>query len=302
MNDGTGGQNGAALCGSRCVGCAERATWIVLFINLGMFLLKAVFAVNSHSRSLMADAIESLGDVAITGLVMLTLTIVAKDKDEKHPYGYGKVEFLIATVINFLLLLASLAFMGIGLWEMFTIGPERPPSMMAAVVAGVSVVGNYIAYKYCKCAGEKFQSQALLANGMVNWADSVTSIAVVFAVITSNLAFPRMDDIISIMIGFVIARLAIRGLETSVKELLDFSPGMQSSTIAEATRGVAGVAAVREVKTRLVGRNLWVDLEVLIAAECTMGEGLLIIQRIKSRLLRDRRDIAEISVRLAIAK
>ena len=131
MNDESGGQNDAAFCGSRCEGCAERATWIVLFINLGMFLLKAVVAVNSHSRSLMADAIESLADVAITGLVLLTLTIVAKGKDEKHPYGYGKVEFLISTVINFLLLLASLGFMCMGLWEMFTVGPERAPDMMA---------------------------------------------------------------------------------------------------------------------------------------------------------------------------
>mgnify|MGYP001600310543 CR=1 FL=1 len=169
-----------------CEGCAVKATWIVLWINLGMFLLKAVFALNTHSRSLMADALESMGDVAITGLVLFSLSVVARDRDEKHPYGYGKVEFLIATVINFLLLTGALVFTGASLWEMFTVGPEKPPSLLAAVVAAVSIGGNYIAYRYCTCAGEKLNSQAVLANGAVNWADAVTSIAVVLAVIAAN--------------------------------------------------------------------------------------------------------------------
>lgn len=302
MNNAPDPQDSPLFRGRNCENCAVKATWIVLGINLGMFLLKAVFALNTHSRSLMADAIESLGDVAITGLVLFSLSVVARNKDAKHPYGYGKVEFLIATVINFLLLIGALVFTGASVWEMFNAGPEKPPSLLAALVAAVSIGGNYIAYRYCKCSGEKMHSQAVLANGAVNWADAVTSIAVVAAVVAANLGFSSLDYLVGILIGLWIAMVALNGLESSVKELLDFSPGEQSDRIAEVARGVAGVESVRDVKTRLVGRMLWVDMEVLIAEKCTMGEGLWIVQNIKRSVLRDQRRIAEISVRLAAAK
>ena len=93
------------LCGHNCEGCAVKTTWIVLGINLSLFLLKAVFALDTHSRSLLADALESMADVAITILVLFSLRIAAKPKDDTHPYGYGKVEFLVSTIINFILLL-----------------------------------------------------------------------------------------------------------------------------------------------------------------------------------------------------
>ncbi|MDO8805461.1 MAG: cation diffusion facilitator family transporter [Elusimicrobiota bacterium] len=294
-------KNAALFCVRDCEGCGVRATWIVLWINVGMFLLKALFAMNTHSRSLSADALESLGDIAITGLVLYSLRIVAKDSDEKHPYGYGKVEFLIATVINFLLLTGALVFTGASIYEMFNVGPEKPPSLLAALVAAVSIGGNYIAYRYCKCAGEKIHSQAVLANGAVNWADAATSIAVVAAVIAANMGFSSFDYIVGILIGIWIASVALNGLQSSIRELLDFSPGEQADRIEQLAREVAGVLKVLDVKTRLVGRKLWVDMEVLVREDQTLGEGLKIAGKIKQAVFRDQSRIANISVRLATA-
>lgn len=301
MNETAAVKSPAFFCARDCEGCGVRATWVVLWINFGMFVLKAIFALNTHSRSLSADALESLGDVAITALVLYSLKIVAKDSDEKHPYGYGKVEFLIATVINFLLLAGALVFTGASVYEMFNVGPEKPPSLLAALVAAVSIGGNYIAYRYCKCAGEKIHSQAILANGAVNWADAATSIAVVAAVVAANLGFSSFDYIVGILIGIWIAAVALNGMQSSIGELLDFSPGEQAERITQLAREVAGVQEVLDVKTRLVGRKLWVDLEVLIREDQTLGEGLRIAGKIKESVFRDQSRIANISVRLATA-
>ncbi|MBI4669154.1 MAG: cation diffusion facilitator family transporter [Elusimicrobia bacterium] len=286
----------------KCEGCAIRATWVTLGINLALFLLKALFALDTRSRSLMADALESLVGVAIAGLVLFSLHVAAKAKDNKHSYGYGKIEFLAATIINFILLLGALGFIGASLWEIFTVGPEKPPSLIAAMVAAVSVAANYMVYKYSSCPAEKFSSHAVLANGAVNLTDSVTSGAVALAVVAANLGFYNLDSVVGLLIGLWIAKIALDGLDKSVKELLDLSPGEQSARIMELARGVVGAGAVREVKTRLVGRNLWVDMEVAIVKERTLGEGLQIVQRLKDSIYRDRRDIAEISVRLAAMK
>ncbi|MDD5657685.1 MAG: cation diffusion facilitator family transporter [Elusimicrobia bacterium] len=285
--------------GRDCEGCAVRASWIALGVNAALFVLKAGFVYETRSRSLLADALETLANVAITGLVLFSLRVAAKGRDDTHHYGYGKMEFLASAVINFTLLLAAAGFMAAAVWELAVVGPEKPPSLVAAAVAAVSTAGSLIVYAYCACAARHSQSASVLANASVNWADAGTSAAVVLAVVMANLGLPSMDALVGVLIGVWIAKIALDGLEQSVKELLDFSPGAQSARIAELAAGVPGVAAVREVKTRLVGRKLWVDLEVAVAKERALGEGLGIAQSLRQALTRDRTDIADVSVRLA---
>jgi divalent metal cation (Fe/Co/Zn/Cd) transporter len=96
-------------CPQRCENCVNRATWTVLGINFALFLLKLIFALDTRSRSLLADAVESLADVALTGLVLFSVRVAARKDDATHPYGYGKVEFLISTAIHFALIVGAAA-------------------------------------------------------------------------------------------------------------------------------------------------------------------------------------------------
>ena len=56
-----------------------------------------------HSTAVVADGLESAGDVIASGFVLLGLTLAAKPADEDHPYGHGRVETLTGLLIGLVL-------------------------------------------------------------------------------------------------------------------------------------------------------------------------------------------------------
>lgn len=280
----------------KCRDCGYRVTWIVLGINIALLIVKIDVAIYSGSRALMADALQSLAALVISGVILASLKVANRDADENHPYGYGKMEFLISGVVHFFLFLGALAFIVVAIKEMTAAGPEQAPGLLAVAAGLVSMLGNHIAYKYGQCAGRRLGSSAILANAKVNLADFWSSCAVIFAVVGANMGWPSLDHIVALIIGLIIVRVSLMELEKSVIFLMDFSPG--TAQIKKIASRVEGVKEVRDIKTRLIGRKIWVDLEIGIPGGLEMADALRITRKLKHTLAESLGTIAEVSVRL----
>src|SRR5215213_5373198 len=79
-----------------------------VFVNGVLALVKGFAGFFGHSYALIADAIESTFDVFTSILVWLGLRYAARPPDEKHPYGHGKAEPLVACVVSFVLIGAAI--------------------------------------------------------------------------------------------------------------------------------------------------------------------------------------------------
>jgi len=224
--------------------------------------------------------------------------MASKQADDKFPYGYGKVEFLASGIVNMLLMIGAIVFIFVSFVEMITVGPEKPPKLIAIVAAAVSIIANYIAFGYGRCAGEKLASTAILANAEVNRADVATSVAVIVAVVGSNLGFSRLDHIAAIVICLLIIKVTLDGAKKAVKGLMDVSLRSEEGHIRNLIEDIEGVRCVGDVKARLAGRNLWVDVNISVPADWVLSRGLETVQKIKSVLRRKMKDISEVSVQL----
>ena len=295
---GQGGCAAGSTVSDQCLKCGQKVSWIVMGINLGIFLIKGGVALVSNSRSLMVDSFESLANFIITIIVLVSFKIAEKGSDEKHPYGYGKVEFLASAVVNLFLFLGALIFIFISLKEILVAGPESVPSFLAVGAALISIIANQIAFEYGRCVGEKLQSPAILANAWVNRADIITSLAVIVAVVGANLGLPAMDHVIAILIALFIVKIAIEGMLKSGRGLMDYSPDLESEKIREILGKIDGIPGITDLKTRLVGRKIWVDLEIMVSGSAILSEGLKIKQKVKDVLMRQMSNIADVSVRV----
>lgn len=283
---------------AKCVACSKRVEWIVLGINLGLFIVKGSFALASSSKALLADAFESLANSIVTIVVLVSLRISAKQADDKYPYGYGKMEFLASGIVNMLLMLAAVYFIFDAFREMVAVGPERPPGLIAIAAAVMSIVANQVAFGYGRCAGEKFGSAAILTNAMVNRADIGTSVAVIVAVIGSNLGFGKLDHIVAVAIGILIVKVTSEGLQKAIQGLMDVNVRSEEELIRRLAKGVSGVEEVGAIKARRVGRDVRVDLDVFVPPDRILDNALETVQSIKSALDRRTRSISEVSVQL----
>ncbi|KKL10125.1 hypothetical protein LCGC14_2558980, partial [marine sediment metagenome] len=282
----------------RCIYCGNRVQWLILGINVTMFMLKGSFAIISNSRSLLTDAFQSLANVIITVVVMVSLRMASKEADERYPYGYGKVEFLASGIVNTLLMLAAIVFIFASFAEMMVVAPEAPPKLIAIAAAVISIAANYIAFRYGRCAGERLGSTAIMANAMVSRADVGTSVAVIVAVVGSNLGLSRLDHIVAIAICIMIIKVTLDGIKKAVKGLMDVSLHSEELHIRNLIEDVGGVERVGAVKARLAGRTLWVDANVFLPQKQLLGSGLEIVGKIKNVLHRKIANISQVSVQL----
>ncbi len=286
------------MSAERCINCGKRVEWVILGINLGLFLVKGSFAFISHSKSLQTDAFQSLANLIITIVVLISIKMAAKGADKKFPYGYGKVEFLASGIVNMLLMFAAIAFIFMSFSEMVTVGPEKTPNLIAIVAAAISIVANYIAFGYGRCAGEKLASTAILAYAQVSRADVGTSIAVIVAVVGSNMGFSQLDHIVAIVIGLLIIKVTWDGTKKAIKGLMDVSLRSEELHILNLLEDIKGVQRVEDVKVRLAGRSLLVDLNVFVPEGWLLSKGLQTSERIKNVLQKKMKNISDVSVQL----
>ena len=286
------------MIAQRCINCGKKVEWIVLGINFGLFILKGSFALLSHSKSLLTDSFQSLANFIITIVVLTSLRMASKGADEKFPYGYGKVEFLASGIVNMLLMIAAIVFIFVSFTEIIMVGPEKPPKLVAILAAGISIIANYIAFGYGRCAGEKLGSTAILANAEVSRADVATSVAVIVAVVGSNLGFSRLDHIAAIVICLLIIKVTLGGVKKAIKGLMDVSLRSEEQHIRNLVEDIEGVQCVGDIKARFAGRSLWVDVNIFVPADWVLSSGLETVHKIKNVLRRKMKDISDISVQL----
>ncbi|MHC4544606.1 MAG: cation diffusion facilitator family transporter [Planctomycetota bacterium] len=286
------------MIAQRCVNCSKKAEWVVLGINFGLFLLKGWFALISHSKSLLTDSFESLANFIITIVVLVSLKMASRSADEKFPYGYGKVEFLASGIVNTLLMIAAMVFIFISFHEMVMVGPEKPPGLIAIVAAAVSIIANYIAFGYGRCVGEKLDSSAILANAQISLADIGTSVAVIVAVVGSNLGFSQLDHIAAIVICVLIIKVTLDGVKKAIKGLMDASLRTEELHIRNLIEDIEGIERVGDVRARLAGRNLLVDVDIFLPSNWVLSKGLGTVRMIKKVLCRKMRNISDVSVQL----
>ncbi len=281
-----------------CVNCSKKVEWVVLGINFCLFLLKGWFALISHSKSLLTDSFESLANFIITIVVLLSLKMASRRADEKFPYGYGKVEFLASGIVNMLLMIAAIVFIFISFREMVMVGPEKPPGLIAIVAAAISIIANYIAFGYGRCVGEKLDSSAILANAQISLADIGTSVAVIVAVVGSNLGLSQLDHIAAIVICILIIKITQDGVKKAIKGLMDASLRTEELHIRNLIEDIEGIERVGDVRARLAGRNLLVDVDIFLPSNWVLSKGLVTDRKIKNVLCRKMKNISDVSVQL----
>ncbi len=84
-----------------------RTAQLGLLVNFSLAIVKRLAGIFGNSYALIADAIESSGDVFSSILVWRGLRVSARPVDERYPFGYGKAEPMAAATVGLMLIVAA---------------------------------------------------------------------------------------------------------------------------------------------------------------------------------------------------
>ena len=272
---------------ANCVKCAGMVGWIGLFTNLVLLLLKGFIGVIAGSQALVADAMYSAKDVISSLLVIVGLKISRRPLDREHPYGHGKIEFILSMIISVVFLSVTL-FLFVHFIQIMMNGDEhKAPHMIALWTALVSVAVNVVMYFYSRCVSIEVNSPMVRTLAHHHHADATSSMAVALGIIGAHyLSMPWIDTMVALFEVVHLIYLGSSVFSDAYKGLMDRSaPEDIRNKIAVLTKQTAGVDGIESLRTRLVGQELWVDLVILVSEDISVETASDIRQQVIDNLV-----------------
>jgi ferrous-iron efflux pump FieF len=229
-------------------------------------LAKLIVGVFTGSLAVLATAVDSLMDVACSGLNAYFLRIAAEGPDAEHAYGHGKAEALSGVIQ------ATIITMG-GVW-LITRGVRRlmAPEAIASPGAGVAVSVGAFAVSlglvwFLRREARVTQSIALHADAFHYVTDIATNtVAGVALVLYSAFGWRWVDPVASLLIAIYIIRASIDILREAADELLDRGlPHEVEDEVKAMLREFAPeVRGYRAFRSRRAGGAQFVELNLLV--------------------------------------
>jgi len=280
----------------KCQKCGQKVAYLVLAGNLSLGIVKCIAAILSGSLAVLVDGFHSLSDAVGSTFVLGSLKIAERPRDSSHPYGHGKAEFLAS-------LLVYTALTGIGVlffYESVKVlikGRNDAPNVLGVLVALLSVVANYVMCRFDFCAAKRLGSPALKADGYENFTDACASVPVALGVAASQFGFFFADALAGAVVSVFILINAGKQWWHSLNSLIDVAaPAATQKRIRAMAMSVRGVVGTGCLRTRQIGRNLWVDLDILVSPRCSVDSASRIADEVRGHLLRRARNVEDVAV------
>ena len=251
----------------------QRITIIGACINIFLAIAKLAVGLIVGSAALIADGIHSLSDLSTDFIVLAGTLASSRPPDESHAYGHGKYETFAASIIGLILVVVG----GLIVWQaIFSIyeQEETSPSYAVLIVAGISIVSKEWIYQATQRVARRTASTILRANAWHHRVDSLSSMAVIFGVIAGFLGWNYGDQAGAAIIGAIITGAGLSALWTAFVEFTECSVSShERNLIIQAIRSVPGVKGWHRIRTRVVGREVFMDLHVLVDPQLSVIEG-----------------------------
>jgi len=243
---------------------ANRVSVVSIIVNAALSAFKLAVGILAHSAAMVSDAVHSLSDVLSTIIVIIGVNIAGQKSDKGHPYGHERFE-CVASII--LALMLGLTGAGIGYSGVKSIMEgnyeNKIPGVAALVAAVVSIAVKEWMYRYTRSAAKKINSGALMADAWHHRSDALSSIGAFLGILGALLGFPALDAVASLVICLFIAKAAYDIFTDAINKMVDKSCDEETVNALRAlVMAQNGVIAVDDIRTRIFGSKIYVDIEI----------------------------------------
>lgn len=196
-----------------------RTSIIGIAANVFLAAFKAVVGLTANSIAIVMDAVNNLSDAASSVITIIGTKLAGKEADKKHPFGYGRIEYLSAMVISLLVLYAGITAFVESVKKI--IHPDTPEySAAALIIVAVAVVVKIVLGRYVKRVGEKVNSDSLINSGADATMDSIISASTLVAAGIYLLFHISLEAWLGAIIAAVIIKSGIEMLRDTLSKIL----------------------------------------------------------------------------------
>lgn len=196
-----------------------RTSVIGIIANVFLAAFKAVIGLLSNSIAIIMDAVNNISDAGSSLITIIGTKLAGREPDKKHPFGYGRVEYLSAMVISVIVLYAGVTSLVESIKKIIT--PDVPDySTVSLIIVGAAVVVKIVLGRYVKSVGKKVNSTSLVNSGEDATLDSVISASTLAAAAIFLIFDISLEAWLGAIISLVIIKSGFEMIKETISQIL----------------------------------------------------------------------------------
>ena len=193
-----------------------------ILANIFLLIIKALVGLISNSRSMIADAFNSAGDIFSSIMTYIGNKISSKEPDEDHNLGHGKAEYIYALLISLAMIILSLTEIKNSVLAIIN-QKQLTYSIWLVIVCITTIVVKFSLFIYTRREYKKTKNILILANSKDHRNDCLITSLNLLSIVLSTKGLFFIDGIAGILISMWILFTGINIFRESYDVLMDKS-------------------------------------------------------------------------------
>lgn len=196
-----------------------RTSIIGIIVNIGLAITKIMLGSITNSIAITSDAMNNLTDSSSSIITIIGAKLSSKKENDKHPFGYGRIEYLTSMVIGIIVIVTGIQVLISSINDIFNPAYTKYTNL-SLIIMIMTIIAKIILGTYTEIIGKKVDSVALIGSGKDAKNDAiVTSIAVISAL--ANIYYNiQLEAYASTIISIFIIKTGIDILMESINKIL----------------------------------------------------------------------------------
>lgn len=239
---------------------------LIAVFGIILFIGKIVAWKLTKSDAVFSDAMESIVNIISAFMGLYSLYLAAKPKDEDHPYGHGKVEFVTSGIEGALIAIAGVIIIYEGSNSLIAGKVLNKLDWGIFIIAATAIINYLLGYISIK-KGENENSLVLISSGKHLQSDTITTLGVVVSLIV--VYFTKIywiDSVVALIFGAYIIFVGYKIVRKSLSGIMDEQdPDLLNQIIAllEENRRIEWID-VHNMKIQQFGASLHIDAHITL--------------------------------------
>lgn len=219
------------------------ASVVGILCNILLFAGKLAAGMLMQSIAVMADAFNNLSDAASSVISFIGMKMASKPADDDHPFGHGRIEYIAAFIVAFLVIEVGFTFLKDSIQKI--LHPEAVTfQLLPFIMLGVSVLVKLWMGVFNKKIGKKINSKVLEATATDCIGDVTVTSATMAAILVGHFFHINIDGFAGLLVALVVMwagiNIAKDTLEPLIGEAVDPELCRQITELVESYDGVVG--------------------------------------------------------------
>lgn len=261
---------------------AKETSFLGLISNILAALLKVILYIFTGSISILSDAVNNITDCVSSIISIFGIKLAAKPRDRDHPYGHGRLEYLISLVVSGIVLSVGFQFLRTSVGKILhPVEISYPKSTIVVLI--ITVFIKFWQASFYAHVARAIDSTTLKAQEKDSLSDTLITLVVIVAIVIEKFTGKILDGYVGVLVALFILYTAISLIYETISIIL--GKGLSEETKHEIKSKVSTYDGISNVHNMMVTDfgpdNIIVLIDAALDYNLTLEEAHNIVDKVE---------------------